>query len=153
MEHRASGWLTNTFHLRFRETLLHTGARYHLLCPVYCLMPDHAHLVWLGIQKTSDQQQATRFLRKHLTPHLLPRKLQRQPHDHVLRENERERDAFQSTCFYIQENPVRKDLVKQWTDYPYTGCMLPGYPELDIRAPDFWLRFWRVYEYVRKAQS
>ena len=151
VEDRATGWLDDTFHSRFRELMLHAGARYNLVCPVYCLMPDHLHFLWLGCSACSDQQLATRFLRKHLTLLLHPMHLQRQPHDHVLREDERERGAFQSTCFYIQENPVRKDLTKEWSAYPYTGCIVPGYPELDIRSSDFWMRFWRVVNYMRTS--
>jgi putative transposase len=116
-------------------------------------MPDHAHLVWLGVDESSDQKKASRFLRQHLRPLLDPAKLQKQPHDHVLCEKERERNAFQSVCYYIQENPVRKEFVSDWADYPYTGCMIPGYPELDIQATDYWLRFWRVYTYVREPNQ
>ena len=116
-------------------------------------MPDHIHLVSLGMAPGSDQRQATKFLRKHLDPVLAPVELQRQPHDHVLLEKERERNAFQSTCHYIRENPVRKGIVSHWADYEYTACMVPGYPELDIRAEEYWLRFWRVYAYVRKRND
>jgi hypothetical protein len=30
---------------------------------------------------------------------------------------------------------------------------VPGYPELDIRADDYWLRFWRIYAYVREQNA
>jgi len=109
--------------------------------------------VWLGLAARSDQRQATKFFRQHLTPLLEPFQLQRQPHDHVLREKERERNAFQSTCRYIMENPVRKGLVGNWADYLHTDCIVPGYPELDIRADDYWLRFWRIYAYVREQNA
>ena len=153
IEDRRTGWLSPAFHKTFREILLHASARYTLACPVYCLMPDHVHLLWLGMDPNSEQKQATKFLRQHLTPNLAPVEWQRQPHDHVLDEKARERDAFQSTCHYIQENPVRQSLVTEWTDYAYTGCMLPGYPELDIRTEDYWLRFWRIYAYGRKLNE
>ncbi len=153
IEGRRTGWLSNSFHENFRELLLHASARYQLICPLYCLMPDHAHMMWLGTASESDQRQATKFLRQHLPRTLAPLKLQRQPHDHVLNEKERERNAFQSTCHYIQENPVRKGLVADWADYAYTDCIVPGYPELDVRSEDYWLRFWRVYAYVRKCNE
>ena len=63
IEDRATGWLDERFHRRVREVLLHTCARYGLACPAYVLMPDHWHLVWLGLTETSDQHTATRFLR------------------------------------------------------------------------------------------
>jgi len=153
MEKRAKGWLSNAFHHQFRELMLHTAGRYDLLCPVYCLMPDHIHLVWLGTSVRSDQRTATRFLRKHMKMLLKPAELQRQPHDHVLREEERVRGAFQSTCHYVQENPVRKGLVRRWEDYPYLDCIMPGYPDVARRNGEFWQQFWRIYEYILKNDS
>ena len=47
---RATGWLTQAFHSRFRELMLHTAAREGLVCPIYSLMPDHLHLVWMGLR-------------------------------------------------------------------------------------------------------
>jgi len=45
---RRQDWLNTRFHGIFRETLLHTCARYHLGCARYVLMPDHFHLIWVG---------------------------------------------------------------------------------------------------------
>src|SRR5262245_5348867 len=53
--HREHGWLNESFHFAFRELLLHAAAREGLLCPTYCLMPDHLHLVWMGLRLDSDQ--------------------------------------------------------------------------------------------------
>jgi REP element-mobilizing transposase RayT len=63
LENRATGWLTPLLHSRFRELLLHTVARYGLLCPAYCLMPDHLHALLIGLRATSDQRVAVRFFR------------------------------------------------------------------------------------------
>ncbi len=144
-EHRATGWLDVPFHGRFREILLHACARYQLACPAYMLMPDHWHLVWLGLAEESDQYTATSMLRKHLQPHLDAAKLQDRAHDHVLREKERERGAFMSACRYVLENPERAGLVPQWSAWPYVGAMVPGYPDFDPRADDFWEDFWKIY--------
>ena len=95
---RATGWLTDEFHLRFRELLLHTAAREGLFCPVYCLMPDHLHLVWMGLRADSDQRNGMAFLRTHLKPLLAPARLQKQPQDTVLREEQRQRNAFAKVC-------------------------------------------------------
>ena len=51
-------------------------------------MPDHLHLVWMGMRRESDQFNAMRFLRRQLGPMLKPYKFQHQAHDHVLREDE-----------------------------------------------------------------
>ena len=88
LEHRARGWLSPCFHARFREILLHSCHRFRLLCPVYVLMPDHWHLLFSGWAGSSDQLQATAFLRRELRDALAPAKLQDRAHDHVLRERE-----------------------------------------------------------------
>jgi REP element-mobilizing transposase RayT len=148
-EHRATGWLNPEFHYTWQLTLLHTCARYAIACPAYVLMPDHAHLIWLGLdEEGSDQRVAIEFLRKHLRPSLAPAEWQQQPHDHVLREAEREHGAFQAVAHYVFENPVRAGLAERWQDYPLNGCCIAGYPEFTVRAPDYWARVWRCYNYL-----
>ena len=68
LEERARGWLTPGFHTTFRELMLHAAAREQLVCPAYCLMPDHLHLLWMGLRRESDQLNAMKFLRTHLEP-------------------------------------------------------------------------------------
>ncbi len=144
MERRQTGWLDDTFHARFREVLLHALVRYSLVAPVYCLMPDHLHWVGIGTKPSSDQRKATAFLRRFLTPHLGPAQWQRQPHDHVLRGEERVRGAFQSACHYVLANPERAGHVAAAAEWPFSGSLIPGYPALSPFAEDFWSRFWMV---------
>src|SRR4051794_38755498 len=61
---RRNGWLNALSHARVREALLHTAVKYDLLCPVYCLMPDHVHLIWMGMSERADQLWAAEFFRK-----------------------------------------------------------------------------------------
>ena len=150
LEDRAAGWLSPSFHSLFREMLVHTCARYALACPVYVLMPDHLHVLWLGLSDQSDQRVAMEFIRKHLRPALSPAQWQ-QPHDRVLREREVLPEAFLIVANYILENPVRAGLVSKWTDYPHLGCVVAGYPDLDIRRADYWELFWRIHH--RLVQS
>ncbi|MDD2764654.1 MAG: hypothetical protein PHE83_11830 [Opitutaceae bacterium] len=145
IEHRRTSWLNEAFHARFREILLHTLARHHLVCPVYCLMPDHLHMMWAGLCLASDQRLASRFFRTHLNPALRPYRLQLQAFDHVLRLAERGREAFAAASGYILQNPVRAGLCESWQHYPYSGAMAAGYPDLDVRQPDFWEIFWKLY--------
>jgi putative transposase len=144
-EDQATGWRTERFHLQFRELLLHTAAREDLFCPVYCLMPDHIHFVWMGLCADTDQLNGMSFLRTQLKPLILPHELQHQAFDHVLDETEREDDAFAAACAYIVENPVRAKLVEQVRDWPHTGCVVPGYPTLHPLQPDYWDKLWRLY--------
>lgn len=146
MDRRKTGWLTSGYHSRFRELLLHTLFRFDLVCPVYCLMPDHMHLLWMGTKTDSDQQRGMAFFRRYLNPILAPYRLQKQAYDHILKESEREKNAFQSLVFYILENPVRQGLVSRREQYAYSSTMVPGYPDINLILDGNWLRFWRIVQ-------
>jgi putative transposase len=146
---RRQGWLGDQFHAAFRELLLHTAAREGLLCPTYCLMPDHIHLVWMGLRLDSDQRNGMAFLRTHLASKLAPYRLQHQAHDHVLKEEERRHNSFAAVCNYILENPVRGELVRDSRKWLFNGAVVPGYPALHPLQADFWQLFWRLYAQVR----
>jgi REP element-mobilizing transposase RayT len=150
---RVQGWLATNFHHRFRELLFHTAAREGLLCPVYCLMPDHLHLVWMGLRLDTDQHNGMVFLRTHLEPELTPARFQPQAQDEVLQEEQRKRNAFATVCFYISANPVRAGLMAQSDRWPFTGCIVPGYPKLDPAKDDFWPTFWRIYGKLRQPDA
>jgi REP element-mobilizing transposase RayT len=150
---RTAGWLTDRFHACFRELILHAVAREGLYCPVYCLMPDHLHLVWLGLRRDSDQLNGMAFLRTYLEPALSPAKFQPQAHDNVLRQAEREHDAFAKVCFYILNNPVKAELVSTIEEWKFCGAVLPGYPKLNPKEPDFWEKFWKLYSQNRQSDA
>jgi REP element-mobilizing transposase RayT len=198
LAHRATGWLDGAFHARFRELLLHAAAREALVCPVYCLMPDHYHLVWLGLRRTSDQLNGMKFLREFVNAELAaawerkgrpggaasaevaadvsrwqgapgpkktsghgltsaatsaasaprvnakPWRLQKQAFDRVIRPEERRRGMFQANCDYIRLNPVRAGLVEREADWPFAGCVVPGYPDLHPARAESWAILWQV---------
>jgi REP element-mobilizing transposase RayT len=157
LEHRATGWLDDGFHRHFRELLLHAAVREGLFCPAYVLMPDHLHLVWMGMRVDSDQRNAMKFLRKHLAVEFTRRspgrnafELQKQSRDNVLREKDRRRGAFMKTCFYVLDNPRRKTLVNHSHDWPHLGAMVPGFPFLHPLVEDFWEQFWKLYQQQRE---
>jgi REP element-mobilizing transposase RayT len=152
MERRATGWLNESFHACFRELMLHAAVREEVWCPTYCLMPDHLHLVWMGMRRESDQLNAMRFLRRQLAPLLNQHKFQHQAHDHVLREDERQRGAFARICFYVLANPVRAKLVAEGEIWPFRGVMVPGYPALCPGQEDFWEKFWKLYAAERENE-
>jgi len=150
---RAKGWLAPGFHHRFRELMFHTMAREGLACPIYCLMPDHIHLIWMGLTRDSDQINGMAFLRTHLEPELAPAKFQPQPHDAVLREEDRKRNAFAQTCFYVAENPVRAELITEREIWPFSGCLILGYPKLNPSGKEFWPKFWRIFPKLRHPDA
>jgi REP element-mobilizing transposase RayT len=143
---RSKGWLTSNFHSRFRWLMLHGCARYDVACPIYCLMPDHAHLLIVGWTQSADQRLFMPFFRKHTEPMLAEcgAAWQKQAYDHVLRPQESDRYAFETLAHYINQNPVRAGLVQEAGAWAYSGCVIPGYPELTLKMPNYWTRYWRL---------
>ena len=145
LKNQATGWLNEEHHSALREICQHALAREFMCCPAYCLMPDHGHFLFLGYDVRSDQRSAVRWMRREWNQLLAPQKLQHQPFDHVLREEDRSRDAFANVAGYILRNSERAGLVKDWRDWPYAGALFPGYPKLDPRKVHFWEDFWKAY--------
>lgn len=165
VEGRRTGWLDERAHAVWREVVLHTLHRYELAAPVYCLMPDHAHVLLIGMTERSDQRLAMSFLRKYSARMFvevtrkgngaeaapLPGKddrafaWQRQGYDHVLRTAEQTRDGFAAVLHYVAENPVRSKLATRAQAWPYSGSIIAGWPDLDWRRDDFWDRWWTIF--------
>ena len=143
---RGTGWLNSRFTTRFRWLLLHACARYSVVCPVHGLMPDHVHLLLHGWDSEGNQKGLMRFLRRHSNALLGETGFRWQPqaYDHVLRPEESDRYAYERLARYITENPVRAGLVERAEDWPHTGAVVPGYPELSLWLPDYWERYWRI---------
>lgn len=156
MQDRCTGWLDARFYYRFREALTHVAFRDQLACPIFCLMPDHIHLLWCGLTSSVDQRSAMKRFRRDLNACLrrIGFELQRQAYDHVLREEEVERTAVEDLSEYIARNPERKNLVAMdgFRSYPFTSCLLPGFPELSLFADDGWESIWRTLSYLRRTQ-
>lgn len=151
IDQRKTGWLNTETHLSIRELLLHTASRYHQLAPTYGLMPDHLHILWMGTDPSSDQLRAASFFRKHLN-FLLRRHqvtLMEQAYDHVLKEHEREKGAFESMLFYITENPARAKLVEKADNWEFSGSAASGYPDFDWRDDKFTEKLWKIYALER----
>jgi putative transposase len=153
LANRAAGWLDELFHARFRERMLHAVVRGGYLCPTYCLMPDHLHFVWMGLNLQSNQINGIKFLREHLAPILLPQKFQHQAHDHVLKEEERRQGAFAGVCFYIVDNARKAGLVEDARAWPFAGAIVPGYPALHPLEENFWPKFWKRYFALRHPEA
>ncbi|WDQ16958.1 hypothetical protein [Rhodopirellula sp. P2] len=153
IQDRKRGWCKPTLLYKFRELLTHTVFRYAIACPVYCLMPDHIHMLWMGLFESSDQRLGMRHFRDRLNDVLerLQVELQGQAYDDVLQDEERKEQSIEAVCDYIARNPERAGLVPidGYADYKFTGCLVPGYPELTPFAADYWPRYWRIVSYLR----
>ncbi|KLU06849.1 hypothetical protein RISK_001163 [Rhodopirellula islandica] len=151
---RERGWLTGVFLYRFRELLTHSLFRYGLACPLFCLMPDHIHMVWMGLCKGSDQLNAMKHFRPRCdeTLNRIGFTLQDQAYDHVFSEGERSEPEFRNVCEYIARNPERAGLVEAdgYASYVFTGCLVPGYPELRPFESGYWNQFDKITSFLRK---
>jgi len=117
-------------------------------------MPDHLHFVWMGLENGSNQLNAMKYFRKRFNLVLEEQgvQLQDQSYDHVLRDDERQPEGFREICEYIARNPERAELIApdQFASYPFSGCVVPGYPELKPFLPDFEHRFGTILTYLKQ---
>ncbi|WP_372722704.1 hypothetical protein [Novipirellula sp.] len=155
IQNRRVGWLDARFLYKFREVLTHVGFRDQIACPVFCLMPDHIHLLWCGLAQESDQQIAMKRLRKDTNDCLkrIGYVLQLQSFDHVLIDDEREQWMIEAVIEYIARNPERKGLVPidEFASYPYTGCLIPGYPQMRLFQGEGWDELWRTVAFLKRT--
>ena len=119
-------------------------------------MPDHMHLLWCGLTETTCQLVAMKRFRKDINDCLrrIGFEFQSQSYDHVLREEEREREAMEAVIDYIARNPERAALVgvDQFARWQYTGCLLPGYPQMRLFEGEHWDRIWRTIAFLKRTE-
>jgi REP element-mobilizing transposase RayT len=88
-------------------------------------MPDHLHLVLLGLGSETDTWEAIRTFKQY-TGYWFYRqqtgfRWQKDFYDRVIRSD---RD-FQIVVKYIANNPVQAGLAARWDRYPFTGSIQP----------------------------
>lgn len=156
IEDRRTGWLDARFLCKFRELLTYAMFRYQVACPIYCLMPDHLHMLWAGLADSTDQLTAMKSFRRDMNDALgkIGFELQRQPYDHVLKDEELETDAIESVADYIARNPERSGLTQSdvFASYPYTGCLLPGAAQLRLFTDEGWDVIWRTLSFLKRTE-
>jgi putative transposase len=156
IQDRGTGWLDARLLYRFREVLTHAAFRYQFACPIFCLMPDHMHMLWMGLASETNQLLAMQRFRLDMNESL--RKIgfsfQRQGYDHVLKELELERNAIEVTAEYIARNPERRGLVPidRFAEYAYSGCLLPGACQLRLYRGTSWDEIWRTISFLRRTE-
>jgi REP element-mobilizing transposase RayT len=108
------------------EALEHRRRRRLWVVYAYCLMPDHLHAVVqlseFARASGKDVLQLVAGFKSFTTRSawaagLRGRLWQHDQYDRLLR-NDRE---FTTRCRYVLDNPVRKGLVEDWTEWPYSG--------------------------------
>jgi REP element-mobilizing transposase RayT len=109
----------------------------------YICMPDHAHALVEGLTDSSDLQsfmhrakQLTGFEYKKL----MGRRLWQPSYDDRVLRNE---DATWDVVRYICDNPVRKGMVRQWDEYPFTGSGIMTRAQMAAELAQHPSRRWR----------
>jgi putative transposase len=93
----------------------------------FCIMPDHVHMLlslaqayrkslinWVSAFKRSSSRIAKRS-------HSIESLWQKNFYDHVVRKHE----SLIKVAEYIVNNPVRKGMVGEWKEYPYSRILDP----------------------------
>ena len=120
---RRSPFLEKSIVDQFIEALRRSAESSQCIVPIYCFMPDHLHVILQGLTDRSDTWRAMVSF-KQKSGFWFGRNLpqfcwQKDFYDHVIRSDEN----LGSQIRYIADNPVRKGLVKMWSDYPFTGAI------------------------------
>ena len=103
------------------EILKSTAEQKSFLVWAYCFMPDHVHLLIEGKNSNADMKDFVALF-KQTTAYwfkgIYGRRLWgANYYEHVLRNDE----ATKAVAQYIIQNPVRKGLVEDCGNYPYSG--------------------------------
>ena len=110
--------------------LLDTAASHEFAVIVYCMMPDHAHVLLEALTDAADLCQCVRIFKQTTSfdwkRERGARLWQRGYFDRVLRADE----DTSSVARYILENPVRAGLVKDPRDYAHLGSRTMDVREL-----------------------
>ena len=121
IKNRVPFFTTNDRFKNCEEMLLGTLRSFECGADVYLFMPDHVHLLLfgktekadaLGAMKSFKQKSGFWLSRNHPSVHW-----QKDFYDHILRNDK----AIEKHMLYILNNPLRKQLVEHWKDYPFKG--------------------------------
>ena len=92
----------------------------------YCFMPDHLHLLVIGEDNKSNLKKFVNLLKQKSGYWFMKNYNKNLWHisyyDHILRKEE----AIESVGLYILENPVRKGLVSDFSEYPFSRSFIQG---------------------------
>lgn len=90
--------------------------------PVYCFMPDHLHVMFMGLNERSNSLAAMNEFKLKSGKWMSRKKLagwQGSYFDHIMRYG----DDWRRHATYLAMNPVRAGLVENYLDYPFLGSI------------------------------
>ena len=105
------------------DALTASAVQHSCSVPVYCIMPDHVHVIFQGTDGSADTWRAMVEFKQRsgfwLARHFPGTRWQKDFYDHILRSEDEVRDAL----VYIAANPLRAGLVLDPAEYPFTGSI------------------------------
>ncbi len=108
----------------------------------YCVMPDHVHALAQGQTADSFLPNFVKRFKQLCAYHVKARHgfalWQTHFHDHILRRE----DQMDAVAWYIWMNPVRKGLVENPRDYPFSGSFTMEWKRSNAPAEP-WTPPWR----------
>ncbi len=141
-ENRRPIFLDTTLAATAVDSLKTLSSSLNILVHAFCVMPDHVHLLLEGKTNESDLvkflarwKQTTGYLFRKQLP---PRFWQRRFYDHVLRNAA----DSESVAWYIWMNPVRKGLMADPRQYPFSGSFTVEWPKSNASDAD-WIPPWK----------
>ena len=119
-----------------RAALAEAAERFGCTVPILCLMPDHLHVLILGLSDESRPRLAmNRFKQKSgewLAANRPDLAWQGDFYDRIVRQKE----GYEKVARYIALNPVRAGLAKDVYGWPYTDAI--GYALREIIEDAWW---------------
>jgi putative transposase len=116
------------------DALRRVSQSMQFLVHAFCFMPDHVHLLLEGTAAGSDVlrfvaqwKQQTGYLFRNDVPKGL---WQRRFYDHILRSD----DLPALVAWYIWMNPVRRGMVAEPHEYPFSGSCTEKWPKMAVPA-------------------
>ena len=127
---------------RLVELLRATAIQHQMAVYAYCVMPDHMHMLVIGLDPSSNCRNFVMDLKRRSTEDFQLQNSnplwQKKFYDHILRR----KDATGRVAAYIWMNPVRKGLCALPEDYPFSGSFVSDWQATrDLANP--WVPEWK----------
>jgi REP element-mobilizing transposase RayT len=118
-----------------RQTLTDASGRYGCSVPIFCLMPDHLHVLMLGLSDASQPKRAMEGFKQKSGEWFAKQwsdvGWQKDFYDRIVRQGE----GYENVARYIALNPVRAGLASDVYEWPYVDSI--GY-EFRETIEDAW---------------
>ncbi|MBL7958819.1 transposase [bacterium] len=121
IEDRFPVFVNSNVVIQFSDTLISEATDNNCDALIYLFMPDHLHVILKGKTENAQPLKAmNKFKQKTgywFSQNAKQIQWQKSYYDHLIRNEE----GVMTQVRYILDNPVRKGIVADWSDYPFKG--------------------------------